>query len=263
VLEASSRAEYVHSPHAPPYTCIQPSFTPSFTPLYARPTLVHTGIQPSFTPSVTPLYARPTLVHTCIRTRRQTLLPLVHTLVHTRLHRYVDSPDALALDPGATRLAPAPATSTTTLRAQNSIACACGFLTGVATAAASASRSRPFASTLVASLTCGMGAAIGAALSLRGAAVRDARTLAVVNGGVGSLALAGGLLALPRAAPLSLAFSAHAAYAFVVAAAAEVLTALGWRASLSAKGRGGLWLPRLLVARPATIAGSKPEVGNA
>lgn len=174
---------------------------------------------------------------------------------------YVDSPDALALDPGAATLEPASATSTTALRRKNAVACASAV--GVALGVAAAGRGgRPLASTAVASLASGLAAALGSALALRHCAVRDARVTAVVNGGVGSLALAGGLLRVPGARALSLVFAAHAAYAFAAVAASEVLTGLGWRASLRAGAKWGLWLPRVVVARPAEIAGAQPEIGG-
>ena len=173
---------------------------------------------------------------------------------------YVDSPDALALDPGAASLAPATATSTTHLRGKNAIACASGIVMSVGVAAAG--NGMPLATKAVAALGSGLATACGAALSLRHCAVRDARVTAAVNGGIGSLAIAGGLLKLPGARPLSLIFAIHAAYAFGAVAASEVLTGLGRRVSLRAGRPWGLWMPRVVVARPAAVAGSKPDVAK-
>ena len=173
---------------------------------------------------------------------------------------YVDSADALALDPGAASLPPATATATTALRGKNALACASGV--AVTLGMAALGRGRPLASTAVVSLAGGFAAALAAAVSLRQCAVRDARVTAVVNGAVNSLALASGLLWVPGPPALSLVLAAHAAYAFAAVATSEVLTGLGCRASLRAGAKWGLWLPQVVVLQPASITGPKPEVGS-
>ena len=113
----------------------------------------------------------------------------------------------------------------------------------------------------------GLGAAVGF-----GGAVRDARIGAVAQRGVTSLAIAAvalvarGLVraSLSASKALSLAAALAAAQATIALAsvcAAEVLTALGWRASLRAAPLG-LWLPRVIVTSAARISGAMEDVAS-
>lgn len=195
------------------------------------------------------------------------------TLEETHGVEFASSPDALALDPSAAWLPPASATSSTSLGATNAVACVVGLLAAAAAGATHVGSASPRTATAaaVASLTSGLVMGLGAAVGF-GGAVRDARIGAVAQRGVTSLAIAAvalvarGLVraSLSASKALSLAAALAAAQATIALAsvcAAEVLTALGWRASLRAAPLG-LWLPRVIVTSAARISGAMEDVAS-
>lgn len=184
---------------------------------------------------------------------------------------FATSPDALALDPGAATLHPAPAVPTTSTAFANATACGTGVVVFATSCGALLPRMRPTAAA-AASLAVGAGVVRMMWFSI-GANVRDARTTAVAKRGAFSLMMsmitwlterAAGAMVSSDCIHHGLRFAhfgalAHAGAAFASVAASEILVGFGWRASLRASPLG-LWLPHVVVIRAATISGTMEDV---
>ena len=188
------------------------------------------------------------------------------TLDATEGVRCAPSPDALLLDPGASGLTPvgdAPSSSWT-----RALTCTCGLATGAAVATMGAAARPPQVGVAVVAATS-MGSAVAVVLgTILGARPPDARvvatarraavTLAVAAAAAGAMACIG-VGRLHRALVLTNRIgAAHATVVFATVATTELMTALGYRASLRASPSPvGLWLPRISHVPSARVAAGK------